>query len=241
MFISFPLRSFAASRPSKIGMPQLRSEAEPLGITTVKGARWPAFFGGPPGVSAPNIWGMAGMRSLLSLPDVFNSAFYACGYKEPHDESLPDARLQNFASSGFSSNMLHGIFHLLQDLSLRVGVSETFWRVSFTGVAPARSKTLGVSSKSCPSASTGTLWAGFSGLSGSSTSGNRSSGSPTSSAIAATSGVSGTLWRVSSTGVAPGRALRVHQRLLRSRRLRGSQGLHGEEVPRGLLRLARKL
>ena len=35
IFISFPLGSFAASRPS--GMPQLRSEAEPLGITTVTG------------------------------------------------------------------------------------------------------------------------------------------------------------------------------------------------------------
>ena len=187
----------------------------------------PEYFGEPPGVSAPNIWGIAEMRSLLSLPDVYSGAFYACklaqtrgrrprrvtsnilsikdvffhgpplvltkgaktkyigplpshcGCNEPHDESLPDARFQNFVSSGFSSLVLQGIFQILQDLSLRVGVSETLWR--------------GKSSNGLPSASTGASGVGSCGLSGSSFSGTRFSDSPTSSSFAATSGVSGTL------------------------------------------------
>ena len=109
ILISFPMGFFAASRPSVIGMPQFRSEAEPLGITTITGAQHdaiirdnddllrratlaaaaaenrtlfimvgPECFGGPPGVSAPNIWGISEVRYLLSLPDVYSNAFYAC-------------------------------------------------------------------------------------------------------------------------------------------------------------------
>ena len=105
------------------------------------------YFGGPPGVSTPIIWGISEMRSLLNLPDVYSGAFYACKLAQtrgrrpgrvifnilsikdtffhgpplvltqgaetkytgpPYDMSLPDARLQDFVSSGFFSQVMQG-------------------------------------------------------------------------------------------------------------------------------------
>ena len=83
-FLLFPLGLLC-------GLSSFRDQAEPLGNMAITGVRHdaiiqdnddllrlPTFFGGPPDVSAPNIWGMPEMRSLLSLPDVYSSAFYAC-------------------------------------------------------------------------------------------------------------------------------------------------------------------
>ena len=92
-------------------------------------------------------------------------------------------------SSGFPCKVLQGFFLVLLDLSLRAGVSGTLRRGSFTGVAHARSITMGMSSNGFPSASTGTLVASSSCFSVSSTSGTHSSSSPTSCVIAACSGV----------------------------------------------------